>query len=114
MLTRVQLGLCIQEDELRLSAAVALALGVILAAPIAANAYEGTTSIHKHQFRAHHAYKAVQTGKIEPRSTAQIPAEAAPSFFPHIAPNLRGQSDTDGLSRNPDDCNKGCIGGNPG
>ncbi len=94
---------------MRLSAAAALALGVILAAPI-----DGTASVHKHRFHAHHAYKAVQSGKIEPRSTAQIPAEPAPSFFPHIAPTIRGQGDTDGLSRNPDDCNKGCIGGNPG
>jgi hypothetical protein len=99
---------------MRLSAAAALALGVILAVPVAANAYDGAASIHKHRFHAHHAHKAIQTGKIEPRSTAQIPAEAAPSFFSHIAPHLRGQSNTDGLSRNPDDCNKGCIGGNPG
>jgi hypothetical protein len=99
---------------MRLSAATALAVGVILGAPIAANAYDGTTSIHKHRFHGHHAYKAVQTEKIGPGSAAQSPAEPAPSFFPHTAPNLRGQSDTDGLSRNPDDCNKGCIGGNPG
>jgi hypothetical protein len=25
-----------------------------------------------------------------------------------------GDGDNDGLSRDPDDCNKGCIGGNPG
>jgi hypothetical protein len=25
-----------------------------------------------------------------------------------------GEGDNDGLSRDPDDCNKGCIGGNPG
>lgn len=99
---------------MRLSAAAALAFSVILAAPIAANAHEGTTSIHKHRSHTHHAYKAVQTEKIGPGSAAQSPAEPAPSFFPHIAPNLRGQSDTDGLSRNPDDCNKGCVGGNPG
>ena len=98
---------------MRLSATAALAIGVILAAPIAANAYVDATPIHKHRFQAHHAYKAVQTGKIEPRSTAQIPAEPTPSFFPHIAPYPPGQGDTDGLSRNPDDCNKGCIGGNP-
>jgi hypothetical protein len=99
---------------MRLSAATALALGVIRAAPIAASAYVDATPIHKHGFHAHRAYKAVQTGKVEPSSTARIPAEPAPSFFPHIAPYPPGQGDTDGLSRNPDVCNKGCIGGNPG
>jgi hypothetical protein len=56
----------------------------------------------------------VQTEKIESGPTAQVPARPEPSFFPHIAPYPSGQRDTDGLSRNPDDCNKGCIGGNPG
>jgi hypothetical protein len=99
---------------MRLSAAAALALGVILAAPIAAIPYVDATPIHKHRSHTHRAYTAVQTGKIELRSIARIPAEPAPSFFPHIAPYPPGQGDTDGLSRNPDDCNKGCIGGNPG
>ena len=29
--------------------------------------------------------------------------------YPHL-----GDGDNDGLSRDPDDCNKGCIDGNPG
>jgi hypothetical protein len=98
---------------MKLSVAAALAL-VVLTVPVAANAYDGAAPIHRQRIHSHHAYGAVQTEKIEPGSTAQIPAEPAPSFFPHIAPNLPGQRDTDGLSRNPDDCNKGCIGGNPG
>jgi hypothetical protein len=32
-------------------------------------------------------------------------------FRPYANP---GDGDDDGLSRDPDDCNKGCIGGNPG
>jgi hypothetical protein len=98
---------------MKLSVAAALAL-VVLTVPVAANAYDGAAPIHRQRIHSHHAYGAVQTEKIEPGSTAQIPAEPAPSFFPHIAPNLPGQGDTDGLSRNPDDCNRGCIGGNPG
>ncbi|WP_374546286.1 hypothetical protein [Rhodoblastus sp.] len=41
------------------------------------------------------------------------PAEQAPgpSLKPYAHP---GDGDNDGLSRDPDDCNKGCIGGNPG
>jgi hypothetical protein len=34
-------------------------------------------------------------------------------FKPYAAPG-DGDGDGDGLSRDPDDCNKGCIGGNPG
>ena len=93
---------------MRASATAALAVGVILAAPIAANAYDSATPTYKHRVHADHAYRSTQTEKIEPGSTA------APSFFPTIAPYPPGQGDTDGLSRNPDDCNKGCIGGNPG
>ena len=44
------------------------------------------------------------------------PVESAPPqtnkmFSPYAHP---GDGDSDGLSRDPDDCNKGCIGGNPG
>jgi hypothetical protein len=33
--------------------------------------------------------------------------------LPHIAPYPDNQGDEDGLSSDPDDCMKGCIGGNP-
>jgi hypothetical protein len=33
--------------------------------------------------------------------------------LPHISPYPDNQGDDDGLSRDPDDCMKGCIGGNP-
>ncbi len=99
---------------MRLSAAAALALGVILSAPIAASAADTATPIQKHRVHHHHAYKSVRTERIEPGSIAQVPAWPEPSFFPYIAPYPPSQGDTDGLSRNPDDCNKGCIGGNPG
>ncbi|MGO9419183.1 hypothetical protein [Roseiarcus sp.] len=39
---------------------------------------------------------------------------AAPSWFPHAAPYASGQGDEDGLSRDINDCNVGCIGGNTG
>ena len=100
---------------MRLFVAMALVFGVTVAGPTAAGAYVDVTPIHKHAFHAHHAFQAVWTKKIQPGSTAQIPAAPAPpGFFLHIAPYPPGQGDTDGLSRNPDDCNKGCIGGNRG
>ena len=67
-----------------------------------------------HHHHVHHVHHHVQK-TVEPAAVAQ-PAPAAPSaqwFLPHIAPNLNGKGDEDGLSTNVDDCNKGCIGGNP-
>ncbi len=40
-------------------------------------------------------------------------APPAPLAWPRIAPYPQGQGDTDGLSTDIDDCNKGCIGGQP-
>ncbi len=67
----------------------------------------------------HHVYRHVHrtTGPVEmvPNATALVPAPVSPqSWFTHIAPYPPGQGDTDGLSRDINDCNKGCIGGNPG
>ena len=93
---------------MRASATAALAVGVILAAPIAANAYDSVIPSPSAGFTRITPTDRFQTEKIEPGSTP------APGFFSHIAPYQPGQGDTDGLSRNPDDCNKGCIGGNPG
>ena len=43
---------------------------------------------------------------------AQAPTQAQPHWGrPYAHP---GDGDNDGLSRDPDDCNKGCIDGNPG
>ena len=41
------------------------------------------------------------------------PPQTNQMFKPYAAPG-DGDGDDDGLSRDPDDCNKGCIGGNPG
>jgi hypothetical protein len=44
------------------------------------------------------------SGVVSPASTTSQPL---------LRPYPEGQGDTDGLSRNPDDCDRGCIGGNP-
>jgi len=67
----------------------------------------------------HHVYRHIHrtTGPVEivPNASALAPAPHAPqSWFPYIAPYPPGQGDSDGLSRDINDCNKGCIGGNPG
>ncbi len=59
----------------------------------------------------HHAHRAVVPAPVAQNAPAPV-APGLPSFFPHIAPYPDGKGDEDGLSENPDDCNKGCIGGN--
>ena len=98
---------------MRVSVTVALAFGAVLAVPIVAAGYD-TTPIHKPDSPVSRL-QVRPAQKIEPSSTAPFMAQPEPNFFPYIAPPYPpGQGDTDGLSRNPDDCNKGCIGGNPG
>lgn len=63
---------------------------------------------HVHHIHRHDAQRGVQE-----RFVAVAPDEPSPVFapgFPHIAPYPDGQGDEDGLSRDPNDCNKGCVG----
>ena len=81
---------------------LALVLGVVACAS-AAGATENGTKPH----RIHHP-AAVQPVPVP----APAPQPWWSSLFkPYAQP---GDGDNDGLSRDPDDCNKGCIGGNPG
>ena len=70
---------------------VALSIGVALAAPAPALAAHGVRLSHNHVVQIHRFAKA--------RALAPAPAllRAVPA------------KDTDGLSRNPEDCNMGCI-----
>jgi hypothetical protein len=52
------------------------------------------------------AWTPFQGPFISPFATPPRPLE-----WPKIAPYPPGEGDTDGLSRNVDDCNKGCIDG---
>jgi len=60
--------------------------------PAAANASDGGT---KHRTHVHH----VRT----------IPASAAPLSPSVLAPATSRDDDSDGLTRNTDECNRGCI-----
>ena len=63
-----------------------------------------------HRFAAHHPAPAAAAERPgEAIETA--PPQTNPVFKPYAHP---GEGDDDGLSRDPDDCMKGCIGGNPG
>jgi hypothetical protein len=47
-----------------------------------------------------------------PQAAAVVTPRPA-TALPLLRPYPEGQGDTDGLSRDPDDCDRGCIGGNP-
>jgi hypothetical protein len=101
------------------SANVALALVPFLSASLAAYAQtERPTVQHHDPVHHHHHYVAHNPARALP-PIAQQPGEPVENGAPQ--PNLifnpyahPGDGDNDGLSRDPDDCMKGCIGGNPG
>jgi len=74
-------------------AACALAFGFVLTRPIPAFAQVGAQPSHKHEAHVHHFMAIPRT------ATALVPAPATAVRIP----------ETDGLSRNADDCNMGCI-----
>jgi hypothetical protein len=91
----------------------AFSIALSCAAVVSLSVAAGETSQHvKHHVRhAHHV-----TGPVAPTLAQRAPNNvAAPPFswltqlFPNVKPYPPGEGDTDGLSRNPDDCNKGCV-----
>jgi hypothetical protein len=94
-----------------------LILGIALTAALSLPAFaaeSGGQAARPHRHGHHYVHRNVGEGVIAPAATAQVPAPAPALGFPHIAPYPNGQGDEDGLSRDINDCNKGCIGGNPG
>ena len=87
---------------------IGLGFAAALALPAFAAEDAVVKPVHHHRVHRHIPRTAVPAG-IVPNATALAPA-ASPSWIPHIAPYPNGTGDADGLSRNPDDCNKGCIG----
>jgi hypothetical protein len=86
-----------------------LAVALTLVASAAAAIENAPVRHHRHhehhlttQPAASSPAPAAQNGKLD---TIRSPLKP----YPHP-----GDGDNDGLSRDPDDCNKGCIGGNPG
>ena len=63
-----------------------------------------------------HVHRGRQTHNPAPAPIVEHPAQSnAPQTNPMLKPYPHpGEGDNDGLSRDPDDCMKGCIGGNPG
>ena len=76
---------------------IALAIGFTLVAPVASQASDGVMSMRKHDF---HAHRVAYSG-LPRAATALAPAPAMVPAAP--AP------ETDGFSRDREDCNYGCI-----
>ena len=83
----------------------ALALAVSLAGVSVACATENSEQTHpyNHHHRVHHRVPAARNAVAGPVVQAAPPA-ARPAVSPPV------QNDSDGLSRDPEDCMMGCIG----
>ncbi len=98
------------------STLMALVLAGLLAAPVVAAAQ--TTPYHHsqvHRLKGPHHAVHHRFAAPAPTPVAAPAAPAANPFglsLPHVAPYPDGKGDEDGLSEDPDDCNKGCIDGN--
>jgi hypothetical protein len=95
---------------MRSHACLLVAMGAVLAV---STAWATESAAPRHHHHGRHVTHAA------PAPTAERPVPAAESrpdtshslFQPYAHP---GEGDDDGLSRDPDECMKGCIGGNPG
>jgi hypothetical protein len=103
---------------MRTTTAFALAFAISLASLSATYATEDAPPApnpHHHHYRVHHRIPAVRETAPPPVVVAPLPAAQAAPFglaFPHVAPYPDNKGDEDGLSEDPNDCNKGCIDGN--
>jgi hypothetical protein len=104
------------ERKVKTSAIIVLALATALSGSRVYAQTEQPT-IH-HHYHVHHHHRVVAHGPaptLESTAAVQRPEvvgspQPNQMFRPYAHP---GDGDNDGLSRDPDDCMKGCIGGNP-
>ena len=93
-----------KEDLVRSNACLVVAMCVVLATSTAWAAENVASRHHRHGRHVTHTTQA-------PTSERRVPAAESGWGKPYAHP---GDGDDDGLSRDPDDCNKGCIDGSPG
>jgi hypothetical protein len=95
-----------------------IGLGIAFAVSLAAPALAGEGAVDatiRHSHAHHHMQDAARLQTMAPKAVSQVPRPGpAPVAFPAMSPYSNGHGDEDGLSRHIGDCNKGCIGGNPG
>ncbi len=95
---------------MRTSATIALALVALLSASLAATAQTEQPAVHHHHRVHHHHHDLAAAPPAPAEPVVSAPPQANQMFRPYAHP---GEGDNDGMSRDPDDCMKGCIGGNP-
>jgi hypothetical protein len=100
----------VMEESMTASRRLSLALGLALAIPAAAYAYDGgSPPSHHHCRRPHH-------GIVAYRAPPPAPALVSPpndEFWPPSYRTSHEQYEIEGLTRNPEDCViYGCIGNN--
>jgi hypothetical protein len=110
-----------REGDVKTSTTIALALATVLSGSFAALAQTEQPVVDHHSIHhypphhiVHHHYVAHGDGPVA-APVVMAPAPQAAPFglaLPHIAPFPNNKGDEDGLSEDPDDCNKGCIDGN--
>ena len=86
---------------MRLATTIVLALCIALPSLIAANASDAAIPIHKHRTHMHPSVY----GSFNPAAAALAP----PHAIILVAPTVRSDDDYNGLSRDRDQCNRGCI-----
>ena len=103
---------------MKASTTIALPLAMLLSGSLAAYAQTEQPTAHRH-YHGHHRHHHVAhsparaSAPIAQRSGETVENRTPQTnqmFKPYAHP---GEGDSDGLSRDPDDCMKGCIGGNP-
>jgi hypothetical protein len=102
------------------SMTIALALVMALSGTRAcAQTEQPNAHHHTHHYAPHrtvHHHTVAHGPAMAPAPMVTAPAPQAGAFglaLPHIGPYPDNQGDENGLSLDPDDCMKGCIGGNP-
>jgi hypothetical protein len=103
-----------KEKRMKTHLGLAVALGAALMTSAAWAQDAPAHHYHHHYHHHHHSLTQPTPAPAEGPGAAVETAPPAPltseMFKPYAHP---GEGDDDGLSRDPDDCMKGCIGGNP-
>jgi hypothetical protein len=95
---------------MRSNACLLLAICAVLTVSTAWATESAAPRHHHHGRHVTHAGPAPTAERPVP-ATGSRPDMSHSLFAPYAHP---GDGDDDGLSRDPDECMKGCIGGNPG
>jgi hypothetical protein len=87
-----------------------IALSCAAVVSLSAAAGETSPRVRHHARHAPHHVSIVAASPLAPRTpNAAPPLSWLSQLFPNVKPYPPGTGDADGLSRNPDDCNKGCV-----